>query len=579
MARSSMMTVTRWAGAVLAGTLLATAAELGASAPVDAAVATREAAPGGATSAISSVPAGCPQATRTAVTQALDVSKIRAEIVIIVDISYSMDSRNNNLYSTVSKLVPALLSTLAKQEPQDLVAVITMGTRQNTRVIVNPGLPSSHTWVPPTAPNSDWTDFGLAFHEAVGLFSDPPQGTNPQVGDVLLLSDGQISDTIQDDPTYGGQAPAVFATPGWKDLRKAAHNLPLQVTGFELPLTSVMALQASQEGALKDVFPNVPQLQYNRDLVTDPAQAVQEMQATTTEEVQNTRITRAVTPDSGAGVRVTWSDLPGSRGKPLDLGKPGHADAMVTVRARTQGVPLCLSSISVTSAGLPVTMRGVNLPASVQLAPGASATWHVKLTWPGGSSGAVGPDLRAVTGHLVLGATVSSPFRSVISPVDASFSYGGVLGGASPQFTATAPPVVTVVTLLVLGIPVLLLLAGLALWRTWVGGELVLATGEELVHTKRDTAEYSLRGPRRSHRIDELLGKSARLIVRGSLRRRAIKVRMKIDEQLWSSEPVWLPRGGTKDNVAGVAVRHNRHTSGKRFRWRRREEPDSRPPV
>jgi hypothetical protein len=163
MARSSMMTVTRWAGAVLAGTLLATAAIPGTSAPVDAAVAIREAAPGGAASAIS-VPAGCPQATRTAVTQALDVSKIRAEIVIIVDISYSMDSTYNNLYDTVRNLVPALLGTLAKQEPQDLVAVITMGTRQNTRVIVNPGLPSSHTWVPPIAPNSDWTDFGLAFH-------------------------------------------------------------------------------------------------------------------------------------------------------------------------------------------------------------------------------------------------------------------------------------------------------------------------------------------------------------------------------------------------------------------------------
>jgi len=356
----------------------------------------------------------------------------------------------------------------------------------------------------------------------------------------------------------------VFATPGWEDLRKAAYNLPLQVTGFELPLTSDMALQASQEGALKDVFPDVPQLQYNKNLATDPALAVQEMQATTTEEVQNTKITSAVTPDSGAGVRVTWSDLPSNRGKPLDLGRPGHAEARVTVRAQTQGVPLCLSNISVTSAGLPVTMHGVDLPASVQLAPGGRWTRDVKLTWTGGSSGMVGPDLRAVTGHLVLGATVSSPFRGVISPVDASFSYGGVRGGASPQFTASAPPAVTVATLLALCIPILALLAGLALWRTWLDGELVLARGEEPVH-------ISLWGPRRSHRINELLKKPGRLVVRGSLRRRAIKVWMKIDGQLWSSEPVWLPRGGTKDNVAGVAVQHRRHPSGKRLRWRRRK--------
>jgi hypothetical protein len=163
-----------------------------------------------------------------------------------------------------------------------------------------------------------------------------------------------------------------------------------------------------------------------------------------------------------------------------------------------------------------------------------------------------------------LGATVSSPFRSVISPVDAPFSYGRVLGGASPLFMATVPPAVTVAELLGIGIPILVLLAGLILWRTWLGGELLLATGEEPVLTTRDTADYpaiSLRGPRRSHRVDELLGKPARLIVCGSLLHRAIRVRMKIDGQLWSSAAVWLPRGGTKNNIAGVSVRHSRsHT-------------------
>ena len=487
MARSSMTTVTTWAGAVLAGVVLATAAGLGVSAPAGAADATRGAAPGSAIGTMSSPAASCPQATRYQVTQALAASKIRAEIVIIVDVSYSMDSRNNNLYGTVSSLVPALIDTLAKQEPQDLVAVITLGTRQNTQVVVNPGLPSSFTWVPPTAPNSYWSDFGLAFHEAVGLFSDPPKGTPPpEVGDVLLLSDGQVSDPPQDDPTYGGQAPAVFARPGWQDLRTAAHNLPLQVTGFELPLTRDKNLQASQEGTLKDVFPNVTQLQYRSDLATHPAQTIQEIQATTTEAVQNTKITKAVSSDNSAGVKVTWRNVPGRRGKPIDVGGPGHADARVTVRARTQQVPLCLSGITVTSAGLPVPvmMRGVNLPTNVELAPGASKTWDVRLTWPRGPNGITWLVPDTVPGHLVLGATVSSPFRSVISPVDAGFSYGRVLGGGSPSFTATVPPTVTVAELLV----ILALLAGFALWRTWLDGELVLATGDEPILTTRDTA-------------------------------------------------------------------------------------------
>ena len=552
----------RWTCALLAGVLLATASALGASASADAAVVTRGADPGSAASAVSSA-AGCPQATRDAVAQALAVSKIRAEIVIIVDISASMGSGDNNLYGTVSTLVPALMATLARQEPQDLVAVITMGARQNTQVAVNPGQPNSRTWVPPAAPTSDWSDFGLAFDEAIELFSAPPQGTDPQVGDVLLLSDGQFSDTVQDDPTYGGQAPAVFGRPGWKDLRTAAHNLPMQVTGFEVPLTSDKALQASQEGTLKDVFPSVRQLQYDSDLAKDPAQTVQEIQTATTEGVQDTKITKAVSADSGAGIRVTWGNVPGSQGMPLDLGAQGNADVVVTVRAQTRQVPLCLSHISVTSTRLPVTIRGVSLPASVELAPRKSTTLRVRLTWPQRSSRVAWLGPGTMTDHLILSATVSSPFMSVITPVDAGFSYGGVLDGVSPQFTAIVPAAVGM-ALLTIGIPILVLLAGLALWRTWLGGELFLATADTAGSTP-----ISLRGPRRSRPVDELLGKPARLIVSGSLRRRDIRVRMKIDGQLWSGVPVWLPRGGTKDNVAGVAVQHRRRAGGKRLRWRR----------
>jgi hypothetical protein len=143
------MTVTRWAGAVLAsvllaGVLLATAPGLDASARAGAAVGTRGAAASDAATAISPSVAGCPQETRDAVVQALAASNIPAEIVIIVDISYSMDSRHNNLYGTVGTLVPALIGTLAKLDPQDLVAVITLGTRQNTQVVVRPGQPSRH---------------------------------------------------------------------------------------------------------------------------------------------------------------------------------------------------------------------------------------------------------------------------------------------------------------------------------------------------------------------------------------------------------------------------------------------------
>jgi hypothetical protein len=54
-----------------------------------------------------------------------------------------------------------------------------------------------------------------------------------------------------------------------------------------------------------------------------------------------------------------------------------------------------------------------------------------------------------------------------------------------------------------------------------------------------------------------------------------MKIRMKIDGHQWSNVPVWLPRGGTRHNIAGVAVQHRRRRSGKRFRWNRRKGPDS----
>jgi hypothetical protein len=407
------------------------------------------------------------------------------------------------------------------------------------------------------------------------LFNDSPPGTAPQVGDVLLLSDGQVSDTIQDDPTYGGQAPAVFTEQSWQDLGAAAGKLPFQVTGFEIPLTSDVTLQASQEAALKHVFRHVTQLQYTSDLVKDPAQTIQQIQTATTQDVQNTKIESAAAPDSGAGVQVTWSGLPGSPGKPADLGKPGHADVKVTLQARTRRVPLCLSGIAVTSSGLPVRMRVTGLPASVEIPAGGSLTRVVTLSWPAGSSGITWWGPRPVPAHLAMTATLSSPFESVISPVDTGFSYGHLLGGAT-RFTADVPPVITVVDLI--GLTILVLLIGFAFWLVWMGGELVLATGEEpapATGTGSGHPPISLRGLRRSHQIDGLLGKPARLTASGSLRRRAIKVRIKVDDQRWTKVPVWLPRGGTKDNIAGVAIQHRRPARGKRFRWRRRQGPDA----
>jgi hypothetical protein len=515
--------------------------------------------------------------------QALGVGKISAEIVIIVDTSYSMDSRRYNLYGTVAKLVPALITTLAKQEPQDLVAVITLGTQAKTQVVVEPGRPSSDTWVPPPVPNSGTSDFGLALQEAVGLFSHPPQDMAPQVGDVLLLSDGQVVDTPDDDPTYGGVAPAVFANRGWRDLQRAARNLPMPVTGFEMPLTSDKALQASQYAALRLVFPRVTQLQYARNLATDPTPAIQEIQASTTGGIQDGKIAAAVAHDRDAGLRVTWGGLPGARSKPLDLGDSGHADITVTVQALTRRVPLCVSGISITSTGLPTTIRADNLPASASFTPGEPPTaWHVRLTWQKGCGGATKfGHRRTMTGHLLLSAKVSSPYNSTIIPVDATFTYGGFHEGTSPQFTAVAPTAsILFFVLAILGIVIVASVVMFGVHRAWLRGELtVVPVGGppvwlpgEVTDARADGPPVRLRGLRVSRQVGEVPGKKTRIIVRGSPYRRAMRIRSEseTDGQRWSRAKMWLPVGGKIENLPGVSVKHEP-------RARRKDRPRRRP--
>ena len=93
--------------------------------------------------------------------QALGVTHVPAEIVILVDVSLSMSSGDNNLFSTVRQDVLAYLGVLAQQEPQDLVGVILFGAPSDNQV-TNPGPPSRHIWLP-QAPYSQETDFGWVF--------------------------------------------------------------------------------------------------------------------------------------------------------------------------------------------------------------------------------------------------------------------------------------------------------------------------------------------------------------------------------------------------------------------------------
>jgi hypothetical protein len=531
---SSGMTARRRMGLVGA-VLLAVGAALGA-APSGAAGAMSSNAAG----AVRSAPAGPPRASSSTVMRALGVVGVPAEIVVLVDISLSMATGDDDLYSTVRQDVLAYLGVLAQQEPQDLVGVILFGGPGDNRVI-DPGPPSRHIFLPP-APYAQETDFGLAFQQAVQMLS----AAQPDIkaGGVILLSDGEPSVPASADPAYGSG----FSAPGWQKLRAQVQNLPIPVTAYDVPLTTDTTFTGNQYQALTQVFQPVQSLPHG---TTNLSGAL----SLATQGILDSEVASAAAPDIGQGIRVRWSDLRGAGHRPLDLGT-GHAVVTVTVTSTTQRVPLSLSGLSVTSAGLPVAMRGT-LPGTHTLAPDQSATWHVRLSWRPRSSGATrtgGP--KTLHGTLTLAATVSSSFTPTLRSTfgDTAFSLGGIQDGISPSFPVTEPVKYAILWLLAILLVGLLVMAGTgtAAYRARLSGTLIVKALGGRPHPVR------LHGWRLSTSTEALIGKPGRVIVHGFPIRRDMKVHLRIAGRPRHAETL---RPGQDAFPGGVAIVHQPHDS------------------
>src|SRR5262249_7122167 len=169
------------------------------------------------------------------------------ELVFLLDLSDSMSASSNGPYQSVRQQLPQYLTTLARQEPQDQVAVITFGNPGTARVIYGPATPQAEIGLPGDA-HQGTSDFGPAFAKALDLLAQPPSGI--QAGGVVLLSDGGMS--APNDKTYdGGQG---YGASGWKGLHDRAAGLTLPVTGYAVPLTENPDFVANQQKALGTVF-------------------------------------------------------------------------------------------------------------------------------------------------------------------------------------------------------------------------------------------------------------------------------------------------------------------------------------
>ena len=485
--------------AALALVLLATGAAVGATAG-SAAGATRVTGAARATAATMAAADGPGTASAAQVQQALGVGKIPAALVFIVDITQSMAARHNNLYGEVLQYVPAYLTSLARQDPQDQVAIVLLGKSADTHVLYPLGPPQAETGLPPS-PYSDESDFGLAFEKAVDVLAQA--SSTFKVGQVLLFSDGDVTEPASDDVQYAAPNND-FTGPGWKQLAARVRDLQTQqgmtIGAYDVPL-SVMSTSA-QTNALRQVFPSVQALPRGPSFAATLAGA--------TPKILQSKVASAAAPDSGKGVQVTWSVA----GSSLDFRKPGHVDARLTLRALTKKIPLYLSGLSVTSTGLPATLQE-SLPDQA-LEPGQAVTVPVHLTWAATSGGSsLNGGTATIHGDLVLHGRVLSSFTSALVTDfgDTSYSPGPLKGSVSAPVTVIEALSSYVAVLLIVGITlVLALLAalGVTLVLTSMRGTLVLTS------VNNNSGEVSLRGHRVSVPTDSLISLPGRLIARGS---------------------------------------------------------------
>jgi Mg-chelatase subunit ChlD len=509
----------------------------------------------GATFAVSpsALADGPSAASPSAVEAGLKVKPVRAEIVMLVDISFSMSATQNDLYPQIPGDLHGVLQTLAKQEPQDTVAVIEFSASPQQ---IYDGPPEANIANElPTNPADVGTDIGAAFNQAIGTLRRDVQLKGVQVGSVLLLSDGELY-------TPGGSDYVPYGVPGWSQLRTEMSRLPIKVTGYGLQLPTDTTYDNELPTALSEVFGSPANVAKNTTELTRDL----EMPG---QQLLDSEIASAAAQDSGKDVQVAWSGLPGSNGSgPLNLTSAGNMDAEVTLTATTRRVPLYLTGLSVESSGLSGSLSGT-LPASDQmLFPGRPVTLPVHLTWqprPSGVSFRGKPQTKY--GRLVLVGHVSSAYTPTIKNYfgDASFSAGGLAGTSSAPFAAVTPVFWNLSFILIILAIILLILAIIAFFRLRMrlAGTFTLTS----VDDSSGMIPLSEWRWRRFVSTDEVIGIRGRMTVRGHLFGKGMKIGLQLENRP-ESELELAPGGRTM--IAGIDIVHdtNHHGVPTGSRWR-----------
>jgi Mg-chelatase subunit ChlD len=521
----------RRAGAAIAGVLVAGGAMLTAGPAAMAAAAD-----------------GPPAASPNAVATALGISQPKAEIVILVDMSVSMGTAHNDLYSEIRSDLNTVLGTLAAQRPNDRVAIIEFAA--NAYQIYD-GAPSTRALARlSTEADQGGTDIGAAFRLARQTLQNDVGLYGIRAGAMLLLSDGELY--APNDPGY-----ASYGASGWGQLRASITGLSVNVTGYGLRLTSRsgQSYRDDLRTALQAVFGTPDNIAPSTtDLIGDLEALGQNL--------LDRQVASAVAQDSGKGVRVTWGGLPGVSGdRPLNLTSAGHMTVEVTLMATTRRVPLSLTRLSVESSGLSGAISGTLDPPDRTLAPGQSITVPVHLTWQPKPSGvAFSGDPQTRHGQLVLVGRVYSTYTQTIRDGfnDKSFSTGGLIGASSAPFAALTPIFLNLLLILFILVIIVVVLAALAFVRF----RMLLSGSFTITSVDYDSGVIPLSRWRWRPFVgmEDVIGIPGRMTVRGHLRGMGMKIGLRLENRP-DSELELAPGGRTM--IAGIDIVHNTNSSSK----------------
>lgn len=390
----------------------------------------------------------------------LQVDQVPADYVILVDTSGSMTL--SSLYGEVRSTLGSFLDGLSSA---DHVALFTFDSTVVPRYIGPAGDTSRMLAGLPVTADGTSTDVGQAIEQAITELERPDAAS---VASVVLITDGEHS------PAAGSAYPQASG-PAWDQLRQRAEKLKAtSVKGYALPLGG-----ASGASLLGTVV--------RQTTVLNPS-AVAQLGDYLDRSKEGARLEKArllLAPDQGKGVTASWT-APAR----ADLGRP-DTPVTLTLRSDTAHTPLTVTGLTATVAGGP-QLAG-DLPGRIDLAPGETRTFPLRLRWHRRPWVIPFHDARESTGPLSLTGQVASPWAAALSP-DIDLKTPGPLGGTPPAIrvssvvgTWTAQALVAAAVVILL---LLLVLVAYLRTRASQSGTLVAVSPM----TGQEVARFPLRG-------------------------------------------------------------------------------------